>query len=725
VNYYAVSALINLTTNILIALLVLRNNRSSRQPIVFALFCGAVAFWSFFYVCWQMSTEVSYAILMCRCLMFGAIWIPVFFFDYTLALVDKTRSHRLLLIGSYALASVLSIADISTSTIVDHVIPRADFAFWPIPGSLFHVHCAMFAFLVLYAVILLAQGMRTHSGLKKVQLQYSLIATIVGFGSGITNYFLWYNLPVKPVATVSVSFYSVVIAFAILRHRFMDIRLILRDTTLHLLTASLLVAGCLVIGLPLVNFNPFVAVVACVIIMTMLMAFAYEPVHKALQPAIDRIMFANRFAYLEELGQLPNDLLEFTNLNEMLNFLKNRLKDAGHLQTVRVFMYDPAHQSYVETPAPAEAEAAEEIPSSSELSKLLKEDSHLLTIEEFRNFPGERGENLNNEMKALGGFACFPVMKEQDLLGIVVLGPKTSREPFNQQDLKILRALRLRLENFLTQAMTITQEALNMVKDSHDMKNDVNALKGRLSWRAMKLASWKIDFENQIGDLEQKLGSEKAGALASLKKQAVEWFSDAKRSWAIEEDAIRRLAHRLKNWAEYGRIVSEGFRGSRRQDAVDVVETVRLSVERWRPMAEKKAVQLSSKVTGKPFIWGERSLLEQIVENLIDNALKATSAGAIEVKCRAERRSVVIEVKDTGCGIPAEDLGTIFEKPFYQGKGRERLEQSTGVGLYLVAQYAKSLGGGIEAESQMEKGSIFRLTLPLHSREQTPAGAAA
>src|SRR5206468_2628304 len=151
-------------------------------------------------------------------------------------------------------------------------------------------------------------------------------------------------------------------------------------------------------------------------------------------------------------------------------------------------------------------------------------------------------------------------------------------EPFNQHDLKILRSLRRRLENFLTQAMVLTQEALNMVKDSHDMKNDVNALKGRISWRAMRLASWWMDFEKELTRLEESMGKE---PLAVLKQNSTEFYSDTNRALPIEEHAITRMAHHLRNWAEFGRIVAEGFRGKRPQETVDVSQAARLSVDRW------------------------------------------------------------------------------------------------------------------------------------------------
>src|SRR4029077_12536713 len=122
-----------------------------------------------------------------------------------------------------------------------------------------------------------------------------------------------------------------------------------RDSTLHLTTAGLLAGTSLAVALSVVILNPYVGVIIGVTMMGLLMAFAYDPIRKAIQPAIDRVMFANQFGYLEELSQLPNDMLEFTNLNEMLKFLVTRLKEAAKLERVRIFMYDPGHQSYVET----------------------------------------------------------------------------------------------------------------------------------------------------------------------------------------------------------------------------------------------------------------------------------------------------------------------------------------------------------------------------------------
>ena len=104
-----------------------------------------------------------------------------------------------------------------------------------------------------------------------------------------------------------------------MHHQLMDIQLVFRYTTLHLTTAALLATACLLVCLPVVSFNPYVALFVGVAGMALLMAFVYDPLRRVLQPAIDRVLFSNRFAYLEELAQLPNDMLEVHELEIMLH----------------------------------------------------------------------------------------------------------------------------------------------------------------------------------------------------------------------------------------------------------------------------------------------------------------------------------------------------------------------------------------------------------------------
>lgn len=112
-------------------------------------------------------------------------------------------------------------------------------------------------------------------------------------------------------------------------------------------------------------------------------------------------------------------------------------------------------------------------------------------------------------------------------------------------------------------------------------------------------------------------------------------------------------------------------------------------------------------------------LLRQIVINLLANAFDAVGReGQVGVSVRVQGGKVAIAVRDTGAGIPPEDLRSIFE-PFYTTKGRGK---GTGLGLAICRELAKALGGSIDVESAPGRGSTFTVHLPLHGGGEADTG---
>jgi PAS domain S-box-containing protein len=108
----------------------------------------------------------------------------------------------------------------------------------------------------------------------------------------------------------------------------------------------------------------------------------------------------------------------------------------------------------------------------------------------------------------------------------------------------------------------------------------------------------------------------------------------------------------------------------------------------------------------------DRAKVEQIVLNLLANAVKFTNHGRIDVMCAVDGATLRIAVRDTGCGIAPELLETIFE-PFVQGDhSLTRTAEGTGLGLAISRQLARSMGGDITVESVPGRGSVFTLCLP-------------
>ena len=108
---------------------------------------------------------------------------------------------------------------------------------------------------------------------------------------------------------------------------------------------------------------------------------------------------------------------------------------------------------------------------------------------------------------------------------------------------------------------------------------------------------------------------------------------------------------------------------------------------------------------------GNRNLLEHVLVNLVDNALRHTGAGQVRISAEADTAgSVVIEVGDTGVGIPPEDMGRLFDR-FYRGPSTSTYT-SVGLGLPIAKEAVEAMGGGIEISSVLGEGTTARIVLP-------------
>jgi signal transduction histidine kinase len=111
---------------------------------------------------------------------------------------------------------------------------------------------------------------------------------------------------------------------------------------------------------------------------------------------------------------------------------------------------------------------------------------------------------------------------------------------------------------------------------------------------------------------------------------------------------------------------------------------------------------------------GDRASIKQVVVNLLDNAIKYTPrGGAISLNVQARGGKAVLEVGDTGMGIPSDALPHVFERFFRVDKARSREAGGAGLGLAIVKSICAAHGGKVEVESAEGKGSRFRVELPL------------
>lgn len=134
----------------------------------------------------------------------------------------------------------------------------------------------------------------------------------------------------------------------------------------------------------------------------------------------------------------------------------------------------------------------------------------------------------------------------------------------------------------------------------------------------------------------------------------------------------------------------------------------------FQPRAKEKGIQFHLRLPdGIPTIQADGFRLEQVFQNLIDNALKYTDKGEIVVTAEVRQDVLAISVSDSGIGIPEEVLPRIFERFYVVDKSRSRQTGGTGLGLSIVKHIVQQHRGKIEVQSRIGSGSTFTVTLPL------------
>jgi PAS domain S-box-containing protein len=156
-------------------------------------------------------------------------------------------------------------------------------------------------------------------------------------------------------------------------------------------------------------------------------------------------------------------------------------------------------------------------------------------------------------------------------------------------------------------------------------------------------------------------------------------------------------------------------------DAVDLVQVVREVLERFQEEPAREGTRLT--LQGEPEVVGhwDRGRLEQVVTNLVANAMKYGAGAPVEISVRSSGAMALLEVKDEGIGIAPADAERIFGK--FERAVSVRKYGGFGLGLYIVRQWVEALGGAVDVESSPGHGSTFRVVLPLAGPEEHPTPA--
>ena len=187
-------------------------------------------------------------------------------------------------------------------------------------------------------------------------------------------------------------------------------------------------------------------------------------------------------------------------------------------------------------------------------------------------------------------------------------------------------------------------------------------------------------------------------------------------------DLPERLASVLEEVERLAKIVETLFALSRLDAGEAQAESVRFDLaqlvtstaEQMCLLAEDKHITVTCRADGEVPVEGDRARLKQVVVNLLDNAIKYTPAnGRINLRTSIHDGRALLEIEDTGIGIPADALPRVFERFFRVDKARARAMGGAGIGLSIVKAICAAHGGQVAVASVEGQGTRFKVTLPL------------
>ena len=709
--FYAIVALINAITSTILGLFVYFKNRKAKTNRAFALFCLSVAVWSYAYYFWQIADNANEALFWLRGLMMGAIFISISFFYFILRLFNKVKERKKSLIFGYLFFFFFFLANF-TPLFVKGVSPKLGFDFWPEPGILYHPFLFFWGFYAVYAVYLLFKEYHlATAGIKRNQIRYILIGTIVGYAGGITNYLLWYDIPIAPIGNWTATLYVAIVAYVIIKYRLMDIRLVIKRSTIFsgvviVITAVYAMAAFL---LGLVFFGgvyTFKVQVITGLIAALLVAFGFKPLYEWLKRTTDTFLFKGDYNPQELLADISGVLSRTLDLGKVVNILEEKIGGALRLKRVDVIILkDKDFLGRKKSPK-----------IKNVLGKIIayfEKQKDVLVLDELKRKRADKVEfdesfHLIEDLEKLNAALVVPLKLKEKLVGLFILDAKKSGDMFSNEDIQVL-------ETIASQASVAIENAwlYGEMKDfSKTLQKEVERQTKKLkdaNIRLEQLDQAKSEFISLASHQLRTPLSIIKGYLSMVLEGMCGEINKEQKDYLVKVfSSNERLINLVEDLLTVSRIESGRLEFDPRPMALDgLVENI---ISDSKSIASKKGLYLKYIKPEKPLVKvvADSLQIRQIIQNLVDNAIHYTKKGGATIRLQEKNKKITFSIQDTGLGISSKEKLNLFEK-FSRGKGMSKIyTEGTGLGLYLAAKLIQIHKGRIWVESEGKgKGSRF------------------
>ena len=687
-NLLAAIGLINGILSLVFGLFVLSRNPRAIVNITYFIFDMAIALFNFGYFFWQLSNNINQALYWFKILTIGIIFINVTFLHVSLSILGKAAEKKKILIGLYLINFIFVILNFKL-LLYTKLVPKYNFGYWPIPTPLFYFYLSFWLGQAIYGLILLYKGFLTSIGHKKEQIRYFILACILGFIGGSTNWPLWFNINFPPYLNILIAIHVPLTAYAIYRYRFLDINVALTRAGIFAFVYTL------VLGIPfgvIILAKPFIANLGYYgmlipLLLGMSLASAGPFIYMYLQRRAEDLLLADQRRYQKALRELSKTMTRIRDLDKLLKMIVLTVADTVKVSYAGIYLKDEEYKSYALKhyyPKLKESRFPEVIPLESPLISSLYSQKRPLTQEEAGVSAGF----------SLDSGLAIPCFMEDELLGFLIMGPKPNNQIYTSDDILVFETL--------SYSTSLAIENCRFWREIEDRQRKA---------RLQEMDTYSYSLAHEIDNPVQII----LGEAGFLKKF---FLKDASLSEEKQKDAETILDFILESAARISGMVRAirefGSPTTGELKPLKIKDVAESYLRLYLPQFKAEGVVLEKLIPeGLGMVRGEKPELMQVLVILSNNslhAMKYSKEKKITLKLEQVNSDIVrISFTDTGCGIKKELLPIIFS-PFTTTKASS---EGTGMGLYNAKKIIDRHKGRIWAESEGEnRGVTFFIELP-------------
>jgi len=667
--------------DLILGFVVIKKGTERESSIVFGITCLAVALWTIGIAMFRLNDSLAPALFWNREFIFAAFIIATTFLHFSFVFTKKKLS-----LSGKLLIHLPSLFILTALFLPDVFIKGIAFQAWgkeSLIGYAYPIYGILFTFYMVAVYFNLLRAYYSSKGEFKLRILFVFLAISISvlFGSFFNLYlillgnyrFIW----VGPYASF---IFVAMTAYAITKSSFLNTRVVIGKAFAHILT--IIVLGSiylLLMSLYIYIFSDKLdwKFVLVSIAYGIWVGEFFQKIRQNIQTPVDRFFVKAQYNFPDVTRIIATKFRQSLTHPDIIKNIYPILSDTVDIQSIRFFFVE----SYSERLVEWDTKKLEPIPES-----IILNDDPII------------GQVISkNDIVNMADQLAIPSLSEGKVLALVIIGKKRSEDEYTRQDFDLFKTISEYIGIALEYIIKPYEEVQKQFEQSERKLIDAE----KVLYRSQRLASLGTLTAGVTHEIRNPLGVIRSGLeLLPKKPRDSEYLDNFRDKYVRHVDRIENIVEKVLGLARDEKTKSEKM--------IDLNPIIEETI----PLAHtNELINIKKDLQTIPAIKGVSEDIERVFINLMENAGHAMKdGGTLSIKTYSEKVEddplikVVVELSDTGTGIPKENIEKIFD-PFYSSR-----HEGTGLGLSITYRIVKEHGADISVKSVVGAGTTFRLS---------------